>query len=168
MGFRPRIFEAAAEPGGWRAPGAGIPAAPGSFTGKSRHPAAGGGTIRLHSPITPEHTVSDLIVRDGYPRRLYECSAARNPSTSGCPGIETEGVVGAADLIERGGPRHGNRRHPPGSRGGRRRRQRGHRRGPDRPPERASRVILSCPGKPRRDAGLALGNWRRPRRKASK
>ena len=100
MGYRPIIFEAAAEPGGWLRYGVPEYRLPRKVLQREiDYIQRLGVDIRCNSPITPERTVSDLIVRDGYPAVFISVGCQESVHIR-VPGIETEGVVWAADYLK--------------------------------------------------------------------
>ncbi|MGA9754110.1 MAG: FAD-dependent oxidoreductase, partial [Desulfobaccales bacterium] len=100
MGYRPVIFEAAAEPGGWLRYGVPEYRLPREVLQREiTYIQRLGVDIRCNSPITPERTVSDLIVRDGYPAVFMSVGCQESVHIR-VPGIETEGVVWAADYLK--------------------------------------------------------------------
>ncbi|MCX5892333.1 MAG: FAD-dependent oxidoreductase [Deltaproteobacteria bacterium] len=100
MGYRPVIFEAAAEPGGWMRYGVPEYRLPRAVLQREiDYIRRLGVDIRCNSPITPERTVGDLVVRDGYPAVFISVGCQESVHIR-VPGIETAGVVWAADYLK--------------------------------------------------------------------
>ncbi len=100
MGYRPVIYEAAAEPGGWMRYGVPEYRLPRHVLQREiDYIKRLGVDIRCNSPITPDRSVSDLIVRDGFPAVFISVGCQESVHIR-VPGIETEGVVWAADYLK--------------------------------------------------------------------
>ena len=100
MGYRPVIFEAAAEPGGWLRYGVPEYRLPRAVLQREiDYIRRLGVDIRCNSPITPERTIGDLISRDGY-RAVFTSVGCQESVHIRVPGIETEGVLWAADYLK--------------------------------------------------------------------
>ncbi len=100
MGYRPVILEAAAEPGGWLRYGVPEYRLPRAVLQREiDYIRRLGVDIRCNSPITPDRSVGDLIVRDGYPAVFISVGCQESVHIR-VPGIETEGVVWAADYLK--------------------------------------------------------------------
>ena len=100
MGYRPVIFEGAAEPGGWLRYGVPEYRLPREVLQREiNYIQRLGVDIRCNSPITPERTVSDLVVRDGYPAVFISVGCQESVHVR-VPGIESQGVWWAADFLK--------------------------------------------------------------------
>ncbi len=100
LGYRPVIFEAAAEPGGWLRYGVPEYRLPRKVLQREiDYIRRLGVDIRCNSPITPDRTVGDLIIRDGYPAVFISVGCQESVHIR-VPGIETEGVLWAADYLK--------------------------------------------------------------------
>lgn len=100
MGYRPIIYEAAAEPGGWLRYGVPEYRLPRKVLEREiNYIRRVGVDIRCNSPITPDRTVGDLVIRDGFPAVFISVGCQESVHIR-VPGIESEGVLWASDYLK--------------------------------------------------------------------
>jgi heterodisulfide reductase subunit A-like polyferredoxin len=99
MGYRPVIFEAAPEPGGWLRYGIPEYRLPREVLDREiNYLKKLGVEIRTNSPIGPGRTVNDLLTRDGF-RAVYLGVGCTDSLKIPVPGADAQGVLWGVDFL---------------------------------------------------------------------